>query len=117
MAQTQTRQLCGIFLNVTTFCLVNPIIINQDHLECVGKLVPLVGLGYSQLLPNIIHPDLAEVVSGCNVEAALCPGHSVQRSTSLHCYACTCNLGVLVQIPQVKPASAIHCCKESWVYR
>jgi len=86
-----------------------------QFLKSVGKLVPLIRLGDGQLLSHVVHPDLPEVVAGGNVEPALGPSHPVQGSSSLHRHAGTRHLGVLVEVPQVKPASAVDSRKEGWV--
>ena len=81
----------------------------------MGEFVPFIWLWDGQLFPHIIHPHLALVVSSSYMEAALGPGDSVERSPSLHRYTGASDLSVLVKIPEVQSASAVHCGEESWM--
>lgn len=83
----------------------------------MSELIPLVRLRNSQLLPDVIDPDLALIIPGGHVEAALGPGDSVERRPALHHHAGAGNLRVLVEVPEVEPPGAVHCRKQGRMLR
>ena len=87
------------------------------YLQRVSELIPLVWLRHGQLLPHVIDPDLALVIPGGHVEAALGPGHSVESRPALHHHAGAGNLRVLVEVPEVEPPGAVHCREQGRVLR
>lgn len=63
-------------------------------------------------LSDIVEPDAAGDVAAGDVVAAGTPGHLVERRVALHECRGRGHLRIIVQVPQVEPARAVHCCEQ-----